>query len=139
MKKSKFIGIGLLALSVASCNHQAPKQRHTIYNSDSLAACNYYIREGDNVNYYQGDYNYPVWIYMDYFYSPSIGGISYRPGMVYHTTVRCTSSRGFSTSTGRSVGTGRSSFQSSSAGRSFNVSSGAVARGGFGHSGSASS
>lgn len=139
MKKSKFVGIGLLALSIASCNSNAPKSHHMRYNPDSLAAANYFIREGDNVNYYAGDYNYPIWIYQDYCYSPHFGVIV-RPGVVYHTTVRTTSSRGgFATSGSRSVGSGRSSFQSSSAGRSFGVSRSAVSRGGFGHSGSASS
>ena len=137
MKKSKFVAIGLLALSVASCNN-TPTTRHPMYNADSLAAANYYIREGDNVDYYQGDYNYPIWIYEDYYYSPQFGYVS-RPGVIYHTTIQRNTIGGVATSRGgRSVsgrsGAMRSSFQSSSAGRSFSVSSGAVSRGGFGAS-----
>lgn len=135
MKKSKFIGIGLLALSIAACK-DANQPKYPAYNADSLAAANYYIREGENVNYYAGDYNYPIWIYQDFYYSPHFGYVS-RPGVVYHTTVRTPGSRSVvtrSTSTVRST-TSRSSFQSSSAGRSFSVSRGSVSRGGFGSSG----
>ena len=140
MKKSKFVGIGLLALSIASCNN-TPQTRHQLYNADSLAAANYYIREGENVDYYAGDYNYPIWIYQDYYYSPHFGYVS-RPGVIYHTTVRTSVGRSASgvgrSVSGRSSVGGRSSFQSSSAGRSFSVSNGAVSRGGFGHSASSS-
>jgi hypothetical protein len=108
-----------------------------------LAAANYYIREGENVNYYAGDYNYPIWIYEDYYYSPQFGYVT-RPGVIYHTTIQrntiggVATSRGGSRVSGRSSVGGRSSFQSSSAGRSFSVSNGAVSRGGFGHSASSS-
>lgn len=135
MKKSKFIGIGLLALSISACK-DGNQPKYPTYNADSLAAANYYIREGENVNYYAGDYNYPIWIYHDFYYSPHFGYVA-RPGVVYHTTVRTPGSRSVvtrSTSTVRST-TSRSSFQSSSAGRSFSVSRGSVSRGGFGSSG----
>lgn len=138
MKKSKFVGIGLLALSVAACNN-VKQSNYPTYNADSLAAANYFIREGENVNYYPGDYNYPIWIYQDFYYSPRFGYVS-RPGVVYHTTVRTPGTRSVvSRSMGSSRSTvSRSSFQSSSAGRSFSVSHGAVSRGGFGSSGHAS-
>lgn len=135
MKKSKFVGIGLLALSIAACN--TPKEpKYPLYNSDSLAAANYYIREGDNVNYYAGDYNYPIWIYQDFYYSPRFGYVA-RPGVVYHTTVRTPGTRSVisRSSTASRLSVSRSSFQSSSAGRSFSVSHGSVSRGGFGASG----
>lgn len=130
MKKSKFVGVGLLALSISACGTKQ-EQKYPLYNADSLAAANYYIREGENTNYYAGDYNYPIWIYHDFYYSPHFGYVA-RPGVVYHTTVR--SSRTSSSTTLRSS-TSRSSFQSSSAGRSFTVSRGAISRGGFGSSG----
>lgn len=141
MKKSKCVGIGLLALSVASCNNTPKQPKHDMYNPDSLAAANYYIREGENINFYPGDYNYPIWIYEDYYYSPRYGYVT-RPGVIYHTTQRTTSGRVATRSSSRfssRTSPARSSFQSSSAGRSFGVSRGAVSRGGFGGSFSSAS
>jgi hypothetical protein len=134
MKKSNLVSIGLLALSVASCNNGAPKQKHPRYNSDSLAACNYYIREGEVQNYYMGVNDYPMWIYMDYYYSPQFGYVS-RPGVVYNAYVG-----GVRTSrVGTHMTSGRTSFVRSSSSRSFSVSRSAVSRGGFGgHASSAS-
>lgn len=122
MKKSKIVGIGLLALSIASCQHK--KKHHfrdiTQYQNNP----NYYIDNGDG--YQQCDGGYPFYFY-NYYAFNGYGGIYPHPGFVYRTYGGRSSYAG---SGSRSGG-----FRSSFGGRTTSVSHSSVSRGGFGSSG----
>jgi hypothetical protein len=121
-KKSKIVGISLLALSIASCHHK--KNRYPDY-SQYQNNPNYYIDNGDG--YQQCAPGYPFWVYHYYGFGP-YGGIYSHPGYVYRASGRSASYSGGISS--RSGG-----FRSTMGGRTVSVSHSSVSRGGFGSSG----
>ena len=70
MKKSKFIAIGLLALSISACTHK--KHKHPV----SPQRTNYYVRTDPNAGYVQSYPNSFVWFYLMYHLNRS-GGIEH--------------------------------------------------------------
>ena len=137
MKKSQIVGIGLLALSIASCrSHHKEKQRDRDRVDQYQSNPNYYIDNG--AGYQHGGVS-PFWIYWmmsrnsygGYYYVPTYVHQSYGRNGTYHAT-----SMGTSRSISRSS-ISRSGFTSSRSRSSFsNSSRSSVSRSGFGHSSS---
>jgi uncharacterized protein YgiB involved in biofilm formation len=118
MKKSKLVGIGLLALSIAatSCSHH--KKAKTLQDAQNPG---YYVNDGGG--YQHGGVN-PFMLY--YLMSMNRGYPSYRPSYVYQTR----SGAYHSSTDGVRSSVSRGSYRSASS-----SSSSSVSRGGFGSSG----
>jgi uncharacterized protein YgiB involved in biofilm formation len=122
-KKSKMVGIGLLALSIAasSCsNHKKPKTLQDAQKQD------YYVNNGNG--YQHGGVN-PFLVY--YLMSMNNGRRTYSPTYVYQTH----SGAYHSSTNGRTMSVSRSSYKSSAS----TSSRSSVSRGGFGRSSSSHS
>ena len=121
-RKSKFVTIGLLALSIASCSSNKTKERRRV--DDYQNNPNYYVDNG--MGYQHGGIS-PFWIYWMYGMN-DYGRVIYYPTYVhqsYYGTYH-------STSMGRSSYIGRSGIRAKTY---MSATRSSVSRGGFGHSG----